>query len=253
MINLMAKAVATLVVLSIVFFPIESLAQDSLSTIYFYRQKSGSSMRYEVNEGKTQIGRMKPGSVAVYHCTPGSHDFIAAGKTASVFKMITEQGKEYYVDCIVRANTPALRLSRRGEARRQISKIDKNISEKIAPVVITTSPDTVRALQHMFKRKRGWGIACTVFGAFATPYFIATLINYEPKEETSGSLTTTTDETPSYVVAVVNGMTVTIVGAALWSNHTPRKLTTILENKAEGIPFPPKLLSHLKKEDFQKQ
>ncbi len=80
-------------------------------------------------------------------------------------------------------------------------------------------------------------------------------MNYEPEvtSTTSGGLATTTtiDERPSYVVGIFNGSVATICGAFLWVNHTPKKLTAILENKAEGIPFPPRMLKHLKWKDFK--
>jgi hypothetical protein len=255
MISAMAKTVAGILLLFLLF-PIQSIAQDSLSTIYFYRaKKSGSSMRYDVKEGETQVGRMKPGSVAVYHCKPGSHDFAATGKTSSAFQMTTEPGKEYYVDCFVLRDQPAFLIATMGEARRQIARIDKTVSEKISGVVITTSPDTVKALQHMFKRKRVTGIVCTTVGTIVTPFLVVSLMNYEPEviRTTSGGLVTTTtiDERPRYIAGVFNGSVAIIGGTFLWVNHTPKKLTAILENKAEGIPFAPRMLKHLKRKDFK--
>ncbi len=58
--------------------------------------------------------------------------------------MTTEPGKEYYVECFVLGNQPAFLVATMGESRRQIARIDKTVSDKIAPIVITTSPDTVR-------------------------------------------------------------------------------------------------------------
>ena len=43
-------------------------------------------------------------------------------------------------------------------------------------------------------------------------------------------VTTTIDDTPVYVSGIFNGVGVIMGGAILWINHTPRKLTTILEN-----------------------
>ena len=122
--------------------------------------------------------------------------------------MAVDPGKECYVDCFVKSNQPTFRIAMSGESRRAIAKIDKEVSRNIAPVIITTSPDTVEALSaYVQKETRMGNWICRDRRCFYTGLIVG-LINYEPQIITSDNngggpvVTTTIDESPSYVTAI---------------------------------------------------
>jgi hypothetical protein len=239
------------VLLLVTLLPISSYSQDQ-STIYFYRSKESTNVAYEVKEGSTSVGIMRPSNVVVYKCNPGAHDFLATGKVPTSFKMDTEAGKEYFVRCDVdgdAAHRANFQLTHKVEARMEISRIDGTVASQIVPTALTTSPDTIRALRHMYKRKRGWGIVWSILGTSAIITSIKQIAD-PPKVDIGYGQTIESGNVGTNILSLTASVALASLGYSREVQYTNRRLAIILEDRAAGAPWPPKLLKKLRPRDF---
>jgi hypothetical protein len=247
------KSSFVVILLLLVISVFHSTAQDQ-STIFFYRPGGSGNVGYEVTDGSTSVGLLRQGTVFQYQCNAGDHEFTAKGKTLSSFRLNTEGGQEYFVLCGMANDStqrPTFRLARKGEARVQIKKIDEVMASKISQTVLVTSADTVKALHHLFKRKRGWGIAFTIIGSLGVISGGAKLINYEPEQVPIGyGLTIEQDDRQWLVFGLINSIVLDAIGISRLRYYTRGRLDAILEDRAYGTPFPARVMKHLTKRDF---
>jgi hypothetical protein len=119
--------------------PFHLQAQDSLATIYFYKQGKLAIAGYDIKNGDAVIGRIKSNSVAIYRAKPGARFFTAATEGESSIRLTLEAGKTYFVECGVKGggvvtSRPTFRQMPNAEAKKQIAKIDITVANAIPSV-----------------------------------------------------------------------------------------------------------------------
>jgi hypothetical protein len=240
-------------------------AQDSLATIYFYRPDKTAESRagYDIKLGDALIGRAKPKSVFTYHSESGVKIFKATTESESSFRLTVEAGKTYFVECGIAVGVtvgrPTFRLASGAEAKMEIARIDNSVASLIPASVIVIQPsDTVKALQHLFKRKRNGGAArAIVFGVLGLSSLINT-IDYKPTTVTinqgsAGTQTIPIDDSPPVGNYIFIGFStiMVITGANQAANYSTKNLDALIKDYNKRIHLPLKIKNKLKKKDFK--
>jgi len=167
-------------------------AQDSLATIYFYREGkfAGSLIGYDVMHNGNTIGRIKSNSVFTYQSKGGLQTFMATTEGASSMKLELKGGNTYFIECGleigVMVGRPTFRQATNTEARKKIEKINSAVANAIPANIqeVVQPNDTLRALQNLFQRKRKGGTArAAVFGAITVVSLVG-IANYKPSTVT---------------------------------------------------------------------
>gem|GEM_PF-2158284 len=134
----MPNRLLTFSILLFVSFAIHLQAQDSLATIYFYKQGKfpGSVQGYDIKNGDAVLGRIKSNSVVTYSAKPGVRFFTAALESESSIRLNVEAGRTYFVECGtegggVVATRPTFRQVPKAEARKELAKINAGIASAI--------------------------------------------------------------------------------------------------------------------------
>lgn len=255
------------ILLSIVVFAQQSLAQDSPATVYFFRQGKfgGSFIGYDVKHQGNVIGRIKSNSVFSYQSPAGLQTFSATTESESSIKIELQPGQTYFIECGialgVAVGRPVFRQTTSIEAKRKIEKINSAVASEIpAQLTEMLQPnDTVRALQNMFQRKRkGGGTRAAVFGAI-TIVAVVGIANYKPETVTinqgsagSQNLQVGSSSPPAanYLLGGVSAI-LTISGFAQVSKYSTEKLEVLLDNYKSGKPLPKEIKAKLKQKDFK--
>ena len=163
---------------------ISAAGQDSLATIYFYRESklAGSLVSYIVYHDTTRIGRLTPGNILNYRCNPGLQTFRAKTESESSVTIEVKPGGTYYIECGLSVGAfvgrPTFRQVFAAEAREAFRKINPYAVEFVKEDGVTVIPqqkDTVRALNNLFQRKRKGGTTrAIVFGLLGLSSLVGT-------------------------------------------------------------------------------
>lgn len=250
----------------LVLMPCLAQAQDTLATVYFYRDGkfAGSFVGYDVWHNGAVIGRIKSNSVVAYRCQPGPQTFKAATEGETSIKLDIRAGQTYFIECGVAIGAlvgrPVFRQAFSTEARKAISEIDAAAANSIpSSVVETTHPtDTVRALHNLFQRKRRGGTArAVVFGGLGLISLIGT-VTYQPttvniNQGSAGTQTIQLDSGPPVGNYVFIGFSVIMVitGVTQTSKYSAENLNLLLDTYKQGNPLEAIIKEKLKKKDFR--
>jgi hypothetical protein len=237
-------------------------AQDSLATVYFYRQAKfgGSFVSYQVKHEDMSIGKMTSGSAFKYSSQAGLQTFSAKTEAESFVKIDIKPGQTYFVECGISsgvlAGHPSFRQVSGAEAKREMAKIDLRLSRQIPDEALSQQgprEDSVRALSNLFQRKRKNGvIRAVIFGAVALGTAIG-IITYKPTTVDFNGQTVELDSSPppaDYVLLGVSGALM-ITGIVQHNKYNVSKLDRILEDRKQGRGIPQEIKSKLKKKDFK--
>jgi len=243
------------------------LAQDSLATVYFYREGkfAGSFVGYDVMHNGTTIGRIKSNSVFTYQSKGGLQTFMATTEGASSMKIELAPGNTYFIECGlgvgVMVGRPTFRQATNTEARKKIEKINSVVANAIPANIqeVVQPNDTVRALQNLFQRKRKGGTArAAVFGVIAVASLVG-IANYKQATVTinqgsAGSqvipIGSSSPPAANFILAGFSAI-MTITGITQTSKYADDKLEALLQVYKNGKPLPPIIKSKLKKKDFK--
>jgi len=261
----------------------QTVSQNSFATIYFYRQRRvvGEEIEYNVVRNGAAIARMKSGSVFVYQCKNGEQTFTSTkgGKTSLTLNVI--DGKQYFVECgltISATTQPTLNQTTSAKAKKEIARIDKSVADLILINVdsdnniqaeklkqqesnninvVHQQADTIRALQHLYKRKRLGGILRASIGGGIGFGMLINLINDANSTQTiqvsNYQTISINDSPPASDYILVGSFTVAMVasGSAQRSAYSYEKLDLLLKDYSSGNPLPKKIKLKLKKKDFK--
>lgn len=241
-------------------------AQDTLATVYFYRDGkfAGSFVGYDVWHNGAVIGRIKSNSVMVYRCSPGDQTFKAATEGETSIKLDVVAGRTYFIECSLAVGAlvgrPVFRQAFAADAKKEISEIDVAMASSIpSSVDETTHPtDTARALHNLFQRKRKGGTArAVVFGGLGLISLIGT-VTYQPttvniNQGSAGTQTIELDSGPPVGNYVFVGFSVIMVitGVTQTSKYSAENLNLLLDTYKQGNPLDATIKEKLKKKDFK--
>jgi len=254
-----ADAIPTVdVVSTVAVIPLQSQAQDSLATVYFYRggQVAGFAISYDVKHENKAIGTVGVNSVVMYRAKPGAQIFKANTEGESSVHLNLEAGKTYFVECGIAAGAlagrPTFRQTFSEVARKKITSIDPVIAKTIPfnLVEVIQQSDTTRALQNLFQRKRKGGTTrAVVFGALGIVSLISTTKS-QTVNAGGQNIDVSPDNTGAYVFVGFSTIMV-ITGIAQTSNYSSEKLEALLADYRKGTPLPQKIKGKLKAKDFK--
>jgi len=244
----MIKKLIVLLIVSISTF--SSFAQDSLSTIIFYREAkfAGSAITYKIMHDSIFVGKMELGARMVYKCKPGLLKFWAHTESKNFIIIEAKAGETYYIECSVGVGalvgTPAFRQVRAATAQpalREITRQPDLVLKGSDELIVLTSVDTVGAVSHLFQRKRKGGNArALIFGGFGLINLFA-VIGADDENTSSGA---------GYALSfAIIGIGVT--GLTQASKYGEIKLETLLKDYQKTRKLPVEVREKLKKKDFE--
>lgn len=226
-----------------------SIAQDSLSTVVFFRQgRLIGTKTYEVLHDKKVIGVVAPDTYFSYRCQPGLAIFKVITASESSFNMTLEPAKTYYLECGVGKGTldglATFRQVTAAEAQLKVSKFDSRVEFLSSEVKGLTEgrKDTIEALKKMFiAKKRSGRIISLVFGAAAL-YSIGD-ITLTPDEKLVRStlpngtqVSTIVSVSPPASTYVIAGISVlgSVAGLYKLSRYSDKQLAQLIDRYSRG-------------------
>jgi hypothetical protein len=244
-----------------VSIPFHLQAQDSLATIYFYKQGKLTVAGYDIKNGDAVIGRIKSNSVVIYRTKPGVRFFTATTESESSIRLNIEAGRTYFVECGVEgggvvATRPTFKEKLKTEAKKEIAKIDAAIASAIpsmdAPSLRSEAQDSLATIYFY----RGGQV-----GGFAISYDVKqgekiigriagnTVVRYRTKPGAQTFKATTEGEGSIYLILAAGktyfvecGLSVgALVGRPTfrqtYSEVARKKITSIDAVIAQTIPY----------------
>lgn len=241
-----------LVALLIAFISTFSLfAQDSVSTVIFYREAKfvGSAITYKIMHDSILVGKMELGATMTYTCKPGLQKFWAHTESKNFIFIEAKAGETYYIECSVGmgalVGTPVFRQVRASIAQPVLRELTKqpNLVLKGSDELSSklTSVDTVGAISHLFQRKRrGGNTRALLAGGFG-------LINLFAVASAAGEDTASGGGYAISVAFIGLGIT----GLVQASNYSEVKLQTLLTDYQNKRKLPIEGIQKLKQKDFE--